>query len=51
MRGRIAPGMAADIAILSQDVLEVPLKMLPSTLSVFTLVDGEVVYEDLEALR
>jgi predicted amidohydrolase YtcJ len=51
VRGRIAPGMAADLAILSQDVLEVSLKMLPATRSVFTLVDGEVAYEDREALR
>jgi len=45
-RGRIAPGLAADIAVLSQDVLTVPPPQLPSTTSLLTLVDGEVIFED-----
>jgi predicted amidohydrolase YtcJ len=45
-QGRIAPGMAADLAVLSQDVLTVPVQQLPATKSLLTLVDGEVVFED-----
>lgn len=45
-KGRIAPGLAADLAVLSQDVLTVPARQLPATTSLMTLVDGEVVFED-----
>lgn len=44
-RGTIAPGVLADIAILSQDVFTVPMNLLPRTTSVLTLVGGQVVYE------
>lgn len=40
LKGRIAPGMAADLAVLSQDILTVPLGALPGTRSLLTLVDG-----------
>jgi hypothetical protein len=46
-KGRVAVGMAADLAMLSQDILTVPIETLPATRSVLTLVDGKVVYEDL----
>ncbi|MEP7298556.1 MAG: amidohydrolase family protein, partial [Burkholderiales bacterium] len=49
-QGRIAPGMAADIAVLSQDVLTIPAAALPATRSVLTLVDGEIAYEEPGAL-
>lgn len=45
-KGRIAPGWAADLALLSQDVLTVALRQLPATTSLLTLVDGEVIFED-----
>ena len=45
-KGRIAPGLAADLAVLSQDVLTVPASQLPATTSLLTLVDGEVIFED-----
>lgn len=45
-KGRIAPGLAADLAVLSQDVLTVPPGQLPATTSLLTLVDGEVIFED-----
>jgi predicted amidohydrolase YtcJ len=45
-RGRLAPGFAADLAVLSQDVLTVPTPQLPATTSLLTLVDGEVIFED-----
>lgn len=47
-RGRIAVGYAADLALLSQDVLTVPIEELPATRSLLTLVDGEVVFESPE---
>jgi predicted amidohydrolase YtcJ len=45
-KGRIALGLAADIAVLSQDVLTIPPPQLPATTSLLTLVDGEVIFED-----
>jgi predicted amidohydrolase YtcJ len=45
-KGQIKKGMAADLALLSQDILTVPLPALPATRSVLTLVDGEIVFED-----
>jgi hypothetical protein len=46
-KGTIAVGMAADVAMLSQDILTVPIEALPATRSVLTLVDGEVVHEEV----
>lgn len=45
-RGRIQPGLAADFAVLSQDVLTAPLESLAATRSLLTIVDGETVFED-----
>jgi predicted amidohydrolase YtcJ len=45
-RGRLAPGFAADLAVLSQDVLTVPTLQLPAMTSLLTMVDGEVIFED-----
>jgi len=45
-KGRIALGLAADLAVLSQDILTVPVQQLPATTSLLTLVDGEVIFED-----
>ena len=45
-KGRLAPGFAADLAVLSQDVLTVPASRLPATTSLLTMVDGEVIFED-----
>ncbi|HEX6087420.1 MAG TPA: amidohydrolase family protein [Thermoanaerobaculia bacterium] len=44
-KGRIAPGMLADLAVLSQDIITAPVGALPETVSVFTVIDGKVVYE------
>lgn len=46
-KGRIMLGLAADLAILSQDVLTVPAQDLAATKSLLTVVDGEIVFEDL----
>lgn len=48
-KGRLAPGYLADLAVLSQDVLDetsVPTQALPGTHSLLTLVGGEVAWRD-----
>ncbi|MGB3431198.1 amidohydrolase [Achromobacter sp.] len=45
-KGRLAPGFAADIAVLSQDIFSIDPQQLPATRSVLTLVDGAVVFRD-----
>lgn len=49
-KGTLSPGMLADLAVLSQDVFEVPLEALPSTRSVLTVVGGQVVLDELESV-
>ncbi len=44
--GQLKPGFAANLAVLSQDVLTVPASALPATRSFLTLVDGVVVHEE-----
>jgi predicted amidohydrolase YtcJ len=43
-RGSIEVGKLADVAVLSQDYLTVPLEKIGSTASLLTLVGGRVVY-------
>ena len=45
-KGRIMPGLAADLAVLSQDILTAPLEALPATTSLLTVVDGAIVHAD-----
>lgn len=44
-KGTIAPGMLADVALLSQDIFKVPLSDLPRTTSVLTIVNGRIGHE------
>jgi predicted amidohydrolase YtcJ len=44
-KGTLAPGMLADLAVLSQDVFTVPPQELPKTESVLTMIGGKIVYE------
>jgi predicted amidohydrolase YtcJ len=44
-KGKIAVGMLADLAVLSQDILTAPVETLPDTVSVLTIIDGKVVFE------
>jgi predicted amidohydrolase YtcJ len=44
-KGTLAPGMLADLAVLSQDIFTVPAEALADTRSVLTLVGGKVVYD------
>jgi predicted amidohydrolase YtcJ len=50
-KGTLAPGMLADLAVLSQDVFAVPSRELPATTSVLTLVGGRVVHDALGTPR
>ncbi len=43
-KGRIMPGMLADLALLSQDVLAVPEAELPKTRSLMSIVGGKIAY-------
>ncbi len=44
-RGKLAPGMLADVAVLSADPFTIPLHQLPGVKSVLTLVGGKVVHD------
>lgn len=44
-KGRLAPGMLADLCVLSQDIFAVPPGDLPETESVLTLVGGTAAYD------
>jgi predicted amidohydrolase YtcJ len=44
-KGTIAPGMLADLAMLSQDIFTVPPDALPGTTSLLTIVGGQVIHE------
>jgi predicted amidohydrolase YtcJ len=44
-KGTLAPGMLADLAVLSQDIFTAPVEALPRTTSVLTIVGGKVVHE------
>jgi predicted amidohydrolase YtcJ len=44
-KGTLAPGMLADLAILSQDIFKIPVADLPKTTSVLTMMNGKVVHE------
>jgi predicted amidohydrolase YtcJ len=46
-KGTIEVGKHADIAVLSQDILNCPLEDLPKTKSVLTIVGGSIVYRTL----
>jgi len=38
------PGKLADMAVLSQDIFQVPLEDLPKTESVLTMIGGQIAY-------
>jgi predicted amidohydrolase YtcJ len=44
-KGSLEPGKLADLAVLSQDIFEVPANDLPKTESVMTIVGGKIVYD------
>jgi hypothetical protein len=44
-KGSLEPGKLADLAVLSQNIFQVPTADLPKTESVLTMVGGKIVYE------
>jgi predicted amidohydrolase YtcJ len=44
-KGTLAPGMLADVAVLSQDIFTIPAQALPATTSVLTIVGGHIVHD------
>jgi predicted amidohydrolase YtcJ len=46
-KGTLAPGMLADLAVLSQDIFLVPPSALPATTSVLTMIGGRIVFDML----
>jgi predicted amidohydrolase YtcJ len=37
--------MTADLAIVSQDIFNIPMQQVPLTRSVLTIVDGKLAYQ------
>jgi predicted amidohydrolase YtcJ len=50
-KGRIAPGMLADIAVLTQDIFTVTVDRLPATKALVTIVNGRIVRNEREDVR
>lgn len=48
VKGRLSPGMYADLAVLSDDMMAVPDDRLRGITSVLTIVDGRIVFADAE---
>ncbi len=44
-RGRLAPGLRADLTVLDRDPLSAPAAALPEARVLYTVVDGQVVHE------
>ena len=44
-KGTLAPGMLADVAVLSQDIFKIPSSALTATTSVLTIVGGRIVHD------
>lgn len=44
-KGRLVPGQVADLAVLSQDIFQVPPIAIPGTASVLTIAAGRVVWD------
>jgi hypothetical protein len=50
-KGTLAPGMLADLVVLSQNIFTVPAAALPDTHSVLTIIGGKVAYDELTSAR
>jgi predicted amidohydrolase YtcJ len=48
-KGVLAPGMLADVVVLSQDVMTAPTAALPGTKSVLTVIAGKVAFRAKDA--
>jgi predicted amidohydrolase YtcJ len=45
LKGKIKPGMLADITVLSRNIMTVPEDSIPGTTVVYTILGGKVVYQ------
>lgn len=45
LKGRLRPGMLADIVVLSRDIMKVAEDSIPDTRVLYTILGGKVVYE------
>ena len=45
VKGRLAPGMLADLTVLTKDITTVPDEEIRSARVAFTIVGGKVAYE------
>lgn len=50
-KGMLAPGMLADLAVLSRDIFLAPPGELPATTSVLTMIGGRIVFDALTEAR
>jgi len=46
VRGALAAGQLADLAVPSRDYLSVPVEQIGGTVSLLTMVGGRIVYAD-----
>jgi predicted amidohydrolase YtcJ len=46
-KGRLKPGMLADVIVFSQDLFQIPASQIYKTRVVLTIVDGRVVFRDM----
>jgi predicted amidohydrolase YtcJ len=51
VKGSIAVGKLADLAVLSQDVFTIPVSQIVATRSLLTMVGGEIVYDSGDTLE
>ena len=51
IKGSLQAGMLADIAVWSNDISQIPAKMLLNTEAVMTIIGGEVVYDKESLLQ
>ena len=49
-KGTLAPGMVADLVVLSQDPLTTAQDRIPATRSIMTIINGEIVHADEEVM-
>lgn len=47
-KGMLKKGMLADLAVLSQDIFTIPPDKLTATVSVLTMIDGKIVYQQTQ---
>ncbi len=45
LKGRLRPGLLADITVLSQDIMTIPEDRIPETRVIYTILGGKLMYE------